>query len=222
MKILDIPQSGKCGLLVSMPGRYGQVKRILVIPANPRTTDQLNVRQHLGAFAKAWRGLTGIQRLAWDSAAKNHQSKPRLGQSGPLTGEQFFVRINCNLATMGVSSVVVPPADVNFPALIPSTLEITNVANVIAIKMACADDPTEYTLIRASAPLSQGRMLCEDFRLLGECPQPTSGKADITSLYTAKYGVPVVGKKIFVRANQMINGFEDIPHQFEAIVPEST
>jgi hypothetical protein len=33
--------------------------------------------------------------------------------------------------------------------------------------------------------------------------------------------VPPVGTKIFVRANQMINGYEDILHQFEAIVPAS-
>ncbi len=37
MKILDIPQSGKKGLNVSMNGRYGQVRRTLVIPTNPRT-----------------------------------------------------------------------------------------------------------------------------------------------------------------------------------------
>ncbi len=38
MRILDIPQSGKEGLRVSLQGRYGQVRRALVIPANPRTT----------------------------------------------------------------------------------------------------------------------------------------------------------------------------------------
>jgi hypothetical protein len=38
MRILDIPQSGKEGLSVSLQGRYGQVRRALVIPANPRTT----------------------------------------------------------------------------------------------------------------------------------------------------------------------------------------
>jgi len=44
MKILDIPQSGKRGLTVSMGGRYGQVSRALAIPSNPRTVAQLNVR----------------------------------------------------------------------------------------------------------------------------------------------------------------------------------
>jgi hypothetical protein len=222
MKILDIPQSGKRGLYVSQGGRYGQISRILAIPANPRTTGQLNVRQHLAAYAMQWRQLEELERLAWINMAKTRQSKARLGQSGPLTGEQFFIQINCNLATMGVTPVTVPPASAAFPALVPSTLEITNVANVIAIKMACATDPTEYTIIRGAPPQSEGIYSCNNFRVLGECPQPTDGKANITSLYTAKFGIPVVGQKLFIRANQMINGYEDIPHQFEAVVPAST
>ncbi len=36
MKILDIPQSGKKGLNVSMNGRHGQVRRTLVIPHQTR------------------------------------------------------------------------------------------------------------------------------------------------------------------------------------------
>ena len=222
MKILDIPQSGKRGLYVSQNGRYGQISRILAIPANPRTTDQLNVRQHLASFTQAWRGLEPNQRTAWTTAAKSRQSRPRLGQSGPLTGEQFFVQINCNLATMGAGSKLSPPAQVSFPTLVPSALEITNTQGVIAIKLVCGDDPTEYTLIRASAPQSAGRNVCSDFRLLGECPQPVQGKADITTLYVNKFGSPPAGKKIFVRVNQMIDGYEDIPRQFEAIVPAST
>jgi hypothetical protein len=39
MKILDIPQSGKRGLTVSMPGRYGQVSRALVVPTTLQQVD---------------------------------------------------------------------------------------------------------------------------------------------------------------------------------------
>jgi hypothetical protein len=57
MSILDIPQSGKRGLTVSMGGRYGQVNRALVIPSKPRTAAQLNVRQLMSIQAAAWRAL---------------------------------------------------------------------------------------------------------------------------------------------------------------------
>ena len=51
------------------------------------------------------------------------------------------------------------------------------------------------------------------------CPVPTGGSADLTSLYTARYGVPPVGTKVFVRVNQYVDGWEDLPVTFAAIVP---
>ena len=46
-----------------------------------------------------------------------------------------------------------------------------------------------------------------------------AGAADITALYTAKYGAPPAGKKVYVQVNQFINGWEDLPVEFSAIVP---
>ena len=80
MKILDIPQSGKCGLTVSQKGRYGQVKRILAIPANPRTPGQMNVRSIFATVTAGWSALTEPQRVAWKAAAKRYHSAPRCGQ----------------------------------------------------------------------------------------------------------------------------------------------
>jgi hypothetical protein len=67
MKILDVPQSGKKGLDVSTNGRYGQVRRTLVIPTNPHTASQMTVRANLSAVAKCWRTLTENRRQAWNS-----------------------------------------------------------------------------------------------------------------------------------------------------------
>ena len=219
MKILDIPQSGKRGLYVSQNGRYGQISRILVIPANPRTTDQSNVRERLTKMTQAWRGLTANQRTAWNVAASKLQTRPRCGTSGMMTGSQYFSKVNCNLAIVGASAVMVPPAPVTLPALVPSALEITNTIGVIAIKLVCGDDPTEYTVIRAAAPQSAGVNVCNDYRVLGECPQPVLGKSDITALYVAKFGEPAVGAKVFVSANQMVDGWTDYPKRWSALVP---
>src|ERR1035438_3619545 len=90
MKILDIPQSGKRGLNVSQGGRYGQISGAFVVPANPRTASQLDVRRAFGSAAARWRTLTEDQRNAWRAAAKTKNTVPRLGQSGPLTGSQLL------------------------------------------------------------------------------------------------------------------------------------
>jgi hypothetical protein len=50
-------------------------------------------------------------------------------------------------------------------------------------------------------------------------PAAAQGSADITGLYTARYGVPPVGKKVFVSVNQVVDGWENLPVTFWAIVP---
>jgi hypothetical protein len=53
-------------------------------------------------------------------------------------------------------------------------------------------------------------------------PAPVQGSADITSLYTARYGVPPVGKKVYVQVNQFVDGWESLPVTFWAIVPAAS
>jgi hypothetical protein len=49
-----------------------------------------------------------------------------------------------------------------------------------------------------------------------------AGSADITALYTARYGVPPVGKKVYIQVNQFVDGWEDLPVSFWAVVPATT
>jgi hypothetical protein len=219
MKILDIPQSGKRGLNVSQAGQFGQISRALAIPSNPRTASQMSVRTILSRVAARWRVLQEAQRAAWMAAAKEAKSTTRLGQNGNLSGFQLFAKINCTLAQFGQDQVDAPPAQPQFPDLAPQNLVITNTGGAIALKLSCPTNPGENTIIRASAPVSQGRETCDDFRILGTCPVPAAGSADITSLYTARYGVPPVAKKVYVQANQFVDGWESLPTTFWAIVP---
>ena len=206
---------------MSQGGRYGQISRAYVVPANPRTVRQMSVRAIFTRVTTQWRSLQESQRAAWIAAASGVNSTSRMGQSGPLTGHQLFNKINCNLALLGEDTVDAPPVRPAFPDLAPQNLVITNTAGVIALKLTCPTSPGENTIIRASKPFSQGREKLDDFRVLGTCPAPVQGSADITSLYAAKYGVPGVGTKVFVRVNQLVNGWEDLPVTFAAIVPAS-
>ena len=100
-----------------------------------------------------------------------------------------------------------------------SMADVTNTAGVVAIKLTCPTSPGENTIVRASAPVSAGRETCTDFRLLGTCPAAAQGSSDITSLYTARFGAPSAAKKVFVQVGQMVNGWEQVPVSFWAIVP---
>ena len=147
------------------------------------------------------------------------KSAPRLGQSGPLTGSQLFAKINCSLATLGADQVAAPPSFPQFPDNPVDGLVITNLAGVIALKLGCPSTPANNTTVRATAPCSQGLANNANYRILGVLPAPVAGACDITSLYKARYGSPAVGTKVFVRVNQNIDGWEDVPVEASAIVP---
>ena len=219
MKIQDIPQVGKLGLTVTWHGRNGQIRRILVIPKNPRTDRQLEVRDLLLQQARRFDALTDVQQDAWNVAAAGFHSTPSLGQSGPLTGLQLFVRVNCKLGLLGQDAVDVPPVAPQFPALAPQGLVITNTTGVVAVKLTCPGNPGENTVLRASPPQNSAIRACRNFRIIGICPAPALGAADITALYVAEFGVVPVGKRLFVKASTMVDGFESLPRQFQARVP---
>jgi hypothetical protein len=219
MKIQDIPQTGKYGQSVTWQGRNGLIRRILVTPANPRTDRQIQVRELLAEQTRRFDTLTDAQQDAWNVAGTGDQSRPSLGQSGPLTGLQLFVRVNCKLGLLGQQTVDVPPTAPQFPDLAPQSLVITNTGGVVAVKLTCPTDPGDSTVLRASPPQNSAVRACRNFRIIGVCPTPVGGAADITGLWTAEFGVVPVGKRLFVKASTMVDGFESLALQFQARVP---
>jgi hypothetical protein len=178
MKIQDIPQVGKLGLTVTWPGRNGLIRRILVTPKNPRTDRQLEVRELLSKQTRRFDALTDAQQDAWNVAAAGYQSNPTLGQSGPLTGLQLFVRINCKLGLLGQDPVDAPPVAPQFPVLAPQGLVITNTGGVVAVKLTCQGDPGENTVLRASPPQNSAIRACGNYRIIGVCPAAGGGIRD--------------------------------------------
>jgi hypothetical protein len=179
----------------------------------------LVVRDLLSQQARRFDALTDAQQDAWNVAADGFQSRPTLGQSGPLTGLQLFVRINCKLGLLGQEPVDVPPVSPQFPNLAPQNLVITNTAGVIAVKLTCPTSPGENTVLRASPPQNSAVRACRNYRIIGTCPAPAQGSADITALYVAEFGAVPAGKRLFVQASTMVGGFENLPRQFQARVP---
>jgi hypothetical protein len=152
-------------------------------------------------------------------AATAVKSTSRLGQSGALSGFQLFAKINCTLTQFGQDQVDTPPLRPQFADLAPQSLVITNTGGAVALKLTCVGDPGENTIVRGSKPVSAGIEVCKDFRILGPCPAAVSGSADITALYTARYGAPKAGTKVYVQVNQVVDGWESLTRTYSAIVP---
>jgi hypothetical protein len=221
MKILDVPQTGKLGLTVTFPSRNALIRRTLVTPANPNTAAQLRVRSAFTQQAHRYDTLTQAQQDAWVAAAGQYQSRASLGQSGPLTGLQLFVKINSLLAQLGQDVVDAPPALPLFGNVAPQNLVITNTGGAIAVKLTCPTSPGQNTLLRSAAPQHSGVRRAPSMVILGMCPTPAQSSADITSLYVAKFGVAPVGSRLFVQANLVTDGWQGPKAQFSAVVPAS-
>ena len=221
-KIISIPISGKVGLTVDMPGRYGQVRRSWVVPSNPETTRQLGVRARLTTAVGGFRALTEAQQNQWNTAAAQQSSKSRLGTNGPLTGMQLYVKLNTTLAMIGQEAIDTPPGVTVLDLPTPASLTITNPGGVPAVKLGVPSSPGENTLVRASACVSSAIRRTPALRYLGTCPAPVTGSSDITALYTVGHGTPVAGARIFVEVQKMVNGYLGPKKVFTAVVPAAT
>src|ERR1035437_6451733 len=84
---------GRCGDWVYYRLRGNkQHRRRWVRPKDPRTPNQLQNRARLGTTSHSYGAvLTEEERVACIAAGAKRQSRPRLGQSGPLTGQQYSV-----------------------------------------------------------------------------------------------------------------------------------
>jgi hypothetical protein len=85
--------SGRCGDYVRYVLRNKQHRRLYIKPTNPRTFKQQRERARFrAASSKYSQILTEDQRDACIAEGAKLQSRPRLGQSGPLTGQQYSIR----------------------------------------------------------------------------------------------------------------------------------
>jgi hypothetical protein len=89
-------RSGRCGDWVWYVRGGKQLKRLWVKPRDPRTPSQRYWRALLGAASKRYNtALTDDQQDACIAAGAKQRCQPRFGPSGVLTGQQYWVRSQC-------------------------------------------------------------------------------------------------------------------------------
>jgi hypothetical protein len=74
-------------------------------------------------------------------------------------------------------------------------------------------------MVSASRPCNAGVAVGRKFCRIGLLPAPESGMSDITKPYVARFGRPPVGKKIFIRVQQMNDYMGSVVQTTSAIVP---
>ncbi len=222
MKVIDTPRTGKISNMVAYVSPFGQCFRTLVIPRDPLTDRQRRARDNFGSSSRGWGlKLTEPQRQRWAQAALTVPSHPSLGQYSHLNGQQLEVKINSTLRCVGQATVDEPPAPVAFGPNPVGDLVIVNDEGGDVRLLLSVGAATEDIMLFGQAPCSAGRMKQRRVNYLGLLGLATDGQCDITALYTARFGQPRPGQKVFVVTCQEKNGWKAQDYVTSAIVPPS-
>lgn len=206
MKILDVPQSGSIGGVTSSRNRFGQYRRTRAIPVNPNTTNQGQIRTRFASLTAAWSALTAAQRVGWADLAAGITRTDALGQQYTMSGAQCHMSINMNNLDAGNAQVADAPAKVSPVALLTAT--ITSTGGTLSYAYTATPlGAGARVFIYASPQRSAGRSFEGDLRLIHVSAAAAASPANILAAYTARFGAPVVGNKIFFSAQVYTGGF---------------
>lgn len=217
MKFLDVPSSGSYREKTYARNRFGQYVRNRATPVNPSSTFQGAVRSRLAAQASAWRDLTDLQRAGWEALGNLISRTDALGQSYTLNGFMAYVMVNNNNAAAGNAVVTSAPAILTPDAPVLGAVTLTAAAFTIAYTPTpAAAGQRIFTF--ASPQRSAGRSFEADRRLIAVSAAAAASPVNCFSAYEARFGVPVVGMKVFFGIALYDSGFLSIPTLGSAVV----
>jgi len=102
--------SGSIGGATASRNRGGQYFRQRVVPTNPNSLKQQQVRSIFGGLVNAWvNSLTQAQRDAWSTYANNVPRTNTLGDQLILTGQQMYIGANTARLQAGNARTDVAP-----------------------------------------------------------------------------------------------------------------
>ncbi len=217
MKFLDVPRSGSYQGITSSRNRFGQYVRTRATPVQPRTPAQLNQRARMTTNAAAWRALTDGQRAGWTDLGLSITRSDSLGSSYTFNGFMAYCSINNNKLDAGDAAVSDAPAIVTPADLISATVTLTSASFSIAYT-ATPLAAANRLFIFVSPQQSAGRKFNGDYRLLSVTAAAAASPAVVLTAYTAKFGVPVVGNRIFMSLQTYQGGFKGSPFNVSQIV----
>lgn len=217
MKVLTNPQSGSYAGQTASRNRFGQYVRSRATPVNPNTGAQGTVRARMSANAAAWRTLTDAQRAGWASLGLQMTRTDSLGQQYTLNGFLAFCSVNNNLLLIASPRILDAPELVTPSAITTATVTLTSAS--LSIAFTPTPLPTgAHLLCFASPQQSAGREFNGDFRYISQGAAATASPLVALTPYTAKFGVPVTGNRIFFSLTVSVGGFESGPLITSAVV----
>lgn len=210
MKFLGPPSSGSVAGTTSSHNRFGQYTRNRRTPVNPNTTQQGVVRARMSANAASWRALTAAQRAGWESLGTQMARSDSLGSSYTLNGFMAYCSVNNNNVAAGNATVADAPVLTTPATILTAVITLTAVAFSVAYTVTPL--PAGARLFSfVSTQQSAGRSFNANYFLLAVSAAAAASPANLLAAYTAKFGVPVTGNRIFMSFTTYLLGFQSGP-----------
>ena len=187
---------------------------------NLPTPDQCRARAEMFALSAAWNGLTDDQREAWGVETRANRRGGRAARARRRSGRRLFFKAYFHRLALKQELLTHPPGPGSFCPTPCVRLVITNRAGRITLNILLAHGQAEGLMVSSWHPCNAGAMVWSKFVRIGLLPAPHRGMSDITKPYVAKFGVPPVGKKVFIRVQQMNDYLGRVLYTTSAIVPE--
>ena len=219
---------GKINGTVLSKNRGGAYARVKVTPSNPRSAAQQFVRSNLAFLAQKWKTLSQSERDSWGANVSNYTRTDIFGDIKTPTGYNLFMRINTALRDASTElffNVPAPAVDV----VAPDTVVLAASPESVSLVTAFPEDAemNGYLLIDASPQLSAGVSTAgSKFKRISNLEVQDFSALSSTALlsdYSAIFGAPVQGQKIFVRVTVMMsNGQRGVPTVVSTLVGPTT
>ena len=180
-----------------------------------------SAEQRLGNAAmthvmNAWEDLSDEERLTWRVQGKCLRT----------TGVNYFKKINLRRARRGEELARVPPPFKPYDGgRILKGLTIRNRGDWFTLHLELRRTPTVPMTVWGARPCNRGVERPAKCPRLGWLPAPQGGIIEITELYFRKHGkyvmqrwAEMVGKRIFIRVRQEVDGGVDLYEEVWALV----
>lgn len=182
--------SGSSGAATASRNRYGAYIRARVVPVNPNSDNQNDVRDFFAFLAQNWRELTESQRTAWTSIAGEVPITDSLGQSIVLSGNAMYAKVNILRRQVGDAVIDDAPAVDLAPVILTATPTVTNTPAMTLAYTADGGAATNNFIVRATAPRSAGKTYVGrgELKQVGTFAGNAASPFDVEAGYGLVYG----------------------------------
>jgi hypothetical protein len=171
----------------------------------------------MSANSAGWRSLTSAQRAGWESLGSQISRTDSLGSSYTLNGFMAYCSVNNNNVAAGNAIVSDAPAIATPATIITATVTLT--AAAFSVAYTTTPLPAGARLFSfVSSQQSAGRSFNSNYFLIAVSAAAAASPAVLTTAYTAKFGVPVVGNRIFMSFTTYLGGFQSGPLVMSQVV----